>query len=288
MKSVPLYDAHLHLQFFTDAGERSRVAEVLTEIGVRGIVCNGTSPGDWPLVHQLAMSLPWILPSYGLHPWDAGNRSPSWRNELEKYLAQNPHAAVGEIGLDRWMTDRARPDDPRLQGLRRASLPEQQEVLEQQLELCERYQRVVSLHCLEAWSELLQILRKHAATKLSRGFLLHAYGGPSEWVSELADLGAYFSFNGHLLNSRYQKKRDTFKLIPEDRLLVETDAPAMTLPVTAEKYTLRAGSDGEPRNHPANITVAYSALAELRGVSLQSLATRIEGNFRRLFLANPV
>lgn len=284
MISVPLYDAHLHLQSFAGAEERSRVAEVLTEVGVRGIVCNGTAPSDWPVVHELSTTFPWILPSFGLHPWEAGNRSQSWRDELERCLVQNPRSAVGEIGLDRWMTERARPDDPRLKGLRRASLPEQHEVLEQQLELCERYQRVASLHCLDAWPELLQMLRIHAATKLSRGFLLHAYGGPSEWVSELAALGAYFSFNGHFLDAKYQKKRDTFKVIPEDRLLVETDAPAMALPPATEKYTMSAGSDGRPRNHPANITVAYSALADLREVPLQSLAARVELNFRHLFL----
>ena len=113
-----LYDAHNHLQDAWLAPHYPQVFADLAAVGVRRAVVNGSSEADWPDVAALAAAHPVVLPSYGVHPWDAGNRSPAWQKNLLARLDADPRAAVGEIGLDRWMTDRAKPDDPRLAGLR--------------------------------------------------------------------------------------------------------------------------------------------------------------------------
>jgi len=288
---VPLYDAHNHLQDGWLAPHRAQILTDLASVGVRHAVVNGTCESDWPEVAALAATSPVVLPSYGLHPWDVGNRSPDWQQNLRTALQPAPAsvglptaalAKVGEIGLDRWILDRARPDDSRLAGLRRAPLAEQTEVFLWQLDLAAQGNFPTSIHCLDAWGPLFDLLR--VSKRPTRGFLLHAYSGPAEMVTGFADLGAHFSFNGNFLEPRKTRLRELYTTLPADRLLVETDAPAMRRPPAVEKFSAIATHDGPLANHPANLAATYQALAELRGTELETLTTQVAENFQRLFL----
>ena len=124
VEAVKLYDAHNHLQDEWLLPHLDQIAADLTKAGIAGAVVNGTTPDDWASVSALASRFPWVVPSYGVHPWDCGNRPSDWQGRLESRLATEPRARVGEIGLDRWILDSAKPDDPRLAGLRRAPLAE--------------------------------------------------------------------------------------------------------------------------------------------------------------------
>ena len=275
------FDAHNHLQDEWLAPHRGKMLANLASVGVRRTVVNGTCETDWPAVAALAKENPIVRPSYGLHPWDTGNRSPEWQKRLLAALDADPGAALGEFGLDRWILDRARPDDPRLAGLRRAPLAEQLEVFAWQLDLAAARNLPASIHCLDAFGPLLDAFR--GANIPARGFLLHAYSGSAEMAKNFADLGAYFSFNGAFLEERKQRLREVYAALPGDRLLVETDAPAMRLPAPLEKYPPFVAPDGSLANHPANIAVTYSAFAKLRGTSIETLAEQVEANFARLF-----
>jgi len=277
----PLYDAHNHLQDEWLAPHLDQMAEQLVGLGLRGAVVNGTRVDDWARVSELSRRFAWVKPSFGLHPWDAGNRTSDWLDQLTAILAETPTAGVGEIGLDRWMIDRARPDDPRLAGLRRAPLAEQTEVFTTQLALATQDNRPVTIHCLDAWGALGEIVR--SAKLPARGFLLHAYSGPTEMIRGFADRGAYFSFNGSFLDERQARHRESFRHIPPDRLLVETDAPAMPLPQPWRTYKLPPSPDGRTVNHPGNIEAAYTGLAGLLGLPLHDLTIQIETNFLRFF-----
>jgi TatD DNase family protein len=279
---MKLYDAHNHLQDEWLLPHLERIAADLAQAGIAGAVVNGTTPDDWPTVSALASRFPWVVPSYGVHPWDCGNRPSDWQGRLESSLATEPRAVVGEIGLDRWILERAKPDDPRLAGLRRAPLAEQTVVFVWQLELAAASNLAASIHCTDAWGALLDALQH---SKLpARGFLLHAYGGPPEMIRTFADLGAYFSFNGAYLDSQREARRNTFKSVPTDRLLVETDAPAMSLPSAWRCHELPAQPDTTALNHPANIAAVYAGLANFLGWRVDQLALRVEENFLRLFL----
>ncbi|HUR59558.1 MAG TPA: TatD family hydrolase [Opitutaceae bacterium] len=276
-----LYDAHNHLQDSWLVPHRRTVFADLAKIPLGGAVVNGTEEGDWPAVAALAREHAFIRPSYGLHPWNVGNASLGWREELQRHLDRDSRAAMGEIGLDRWILERARPDDSRLAGLRRASLEEQVEAFTWQVALAAERNLPVSIHCLDAWGALADALR--AAPRPTRGFLLHAYGGSAEMARDFAALGAYFSFNGYFLGERQSAKREVFKTLPLDRLLVETDAPAMPLPERRRTHSLPGLADGNPINHPANLGAVYAGLAEVRGVEVCVLETKLEENFTRLF-----
>lgn len=292
-----LIDAHNHLQDAWFTPHRAAILNDLVSAGVSYAVVNGTSELDWPDVASLAGEVVpglTLLPSYGLHPWDVGNRSPDWQRHLLRALGldggatpvasatKGAAARLGEFGLDRWILDRARPDDWRLTGRRRAPLEEQIEVFLWQLDLASTHNLPASIHCIDAWGQLHDLLR--SARRPARGFLLHAYSGPDEMVKPFADLGAFFSFNGSFLEPRRARLRELFTRLPADRLLVETDAPAMRLPITHEQFPPLATPDDRPANHPANLAATYAALAVLRGANPDELAAQVEDNFRRLFL----
>jgi TatD DNase family protein len=299
-----LYDAHNHLQDEWLAPHLDRIAADLAAAGVAGAVVNGTCAADWPAVSALATRFPWVHPSFGLHPWDAGNASPGWRDALQRTLDAHPFAAVGEIGLDRWILDRARPDDPRLAGLRRAPLAEQVDAFRWQLALAAERDLPVTIHCLDAWGALTEVLDQSPRPR--RGFLLHAYGGPAELVPRFAALGAYFSFNGSFLppppagagpaasadslrarTSRAERVARAFAAVPPDRILMETDAPAMPLPPGRSTHELPPAPGGTPLNHPANLAAAYTGAAELLAVPSADLTARVAANFTRFFLHPP-
>jgi TatD DNase family protein len=286
------FDAHNHLQDAWLTAHRDQIFADLAATDVRSAVVNGTSESDWAEVAALASAHSnasgtagiHLHPSFGLHPWDAGNRSPDWLHQLRSYLDADPRAAIGEIGLDRWILERARPDDPRLRGLRRAPIEEQTEVFLTQLTLAAERNLPTSIHCLDAFGRLFDLLR--GTKRPARGFLLHAYSGPAEMVAGFVKLGAYFSFNGAFFDPRKQRLQEMYALIPGDRLLIETDAPAMRLPGDREKFPPLTAPDGSLANHPANIATAYAGLAALRDVSVESLASQVSQNFDRLF-GNP-
>jgi len=277
-----LHDAHNHLQDEWLAPHLDRIARAATDAGIADMVVNGTHPDDWPRVTELAARFPFVRPAYGIHPWDAGRPRPDdWLAQLEALLLADPRASIGEIGIDRWILDSASPDDPRLAGVRRPSLDEQTATFLPQLALAAKHNRAATIHCLQAWGALDTLLHAHPVP--ARGFLIHAYGGPAELVSKFTALGACFSFNGYFLDPRKTKQQDVFKLIPADRLLVETDAPAMPLPQNWRTHKLPPAPDGSSVNHPGNLDAAYAALASLRGVSLGELTTQVTANFTRLF-----
>lgn len=274
-----LHDAHNHLQDSALAPHLDGIASAYAETGLKRAVVNGTCEADWPDVTALARRYDFVLPSCGLHPWDAGNRSAAWFDTLRSTLDANPGAAIGEIGLDRWMIDRARPDDPRLAGLRRAPLPEQIEVFRSQLALAAERNLAASIHCLDAFGALLAVLEGTPLPK--RGFLLHAYGGPADMLPRFIELGAYFSFNGSFLAERHARRRDVFRRIPLERLLIETDAPAMPPPPEHRAHVFPP-PDAE-LNHPANIAAIYAAVAFMRGVPERILAESAAASVKRLW-----
>ncbi|HEY8995365.1 MAG TPA: TatD family hydrolase [Lacunisphaera sp.] len=276
-----LYDAHQHFHFDPLAPHRAAIMADLGAVGLKRAVVNATNEEEWTVVATLAREHAWILPSFGIHPWDSGNRSDGWLKGLRTALLADETAGVGEIGLDRWIVDGVRPDDPRIAGLRVAPMEEQCEVFAAQLALAAELNRAASIHCVQAFGALLEVLQK--TPRPARGFLIHGYGGPAEMIKSFTDLGAYFSFNIELLQPRLSARLANFRTIPAERLLVETDAPTKPPPPELNRFPLPGAAEESPANHPANIVVAYEQLAKLRDLPLEALATQVELNFQRLF-----
>ena len=237
-----MIDAHNHLQDPRFHRKQGQLIETMKDAGITGCVVNGTCENDWPEVSRLARDHPdFVIPSFGLHPWKVDGRSPDWFESLNHYLEDHPSAGLGECGLDRWMTN---PD-----------LTAQHEVFKTQIALAAKLNRPLTIHCLKAWGPLLKEL--NSAPALPR-FLLHSFAGSIETARECLRLGAYFSFSGYFLHPRKVKVREVFRSLPPEKILVETDAPDMSLP----SPDFQMGD----LNHPANLTVISRELAALTGV----------------------
>jgi TatD DNase family protein len=264
---VHLYDAHNHLHDDRLGPAKASLIHSATQEGVVRMVVNGSCEEDWPAVLTLAKAHPAVvLPSFGYHPWYVKERTVDWRPNLIHYLDQVP-SAVGEIGLDRWIKDH--------------DLAQQEEVFQSQLQIATDRNLPISIHCLKAWGRLFDLLRGGPTPR--PGFLLHSYGGPQEMVEPLAKLGAYFSFPGYYAHERKHRQRETFRHVPLDRLLIETDAPDQLLPDSLTTHQLIDPASGNPINHPANLGAVYQFVAELIDIPLAELAGQVEANFKRLF-----
>ena len=287
-----LFDAHNHLQ---DERLKPRLDEIVAEAqqqGIEKMVVNGSCEADWNDVLKLAKRYPkLVIPSFGFHPWYVSERTDAWRDTLLTMLDAGP-AGVGEIGLDKWILERQQqragnheagdgPEKGRATTSRRtADLEEQEEVFTCQLRLAAQRNSPASIHCLQAWGRLLEILKREPKPKC--GFVLHSFGGPKEMIAELNELGAYFSLPGYFAHERKSRQRDAFQRVPLERLLIETDAPDQSLPGKRVRFPLN-DNEGKPINHPANLTKVYEFGAEVTGLELESLTHIVEGNFNRIF-----
>lgn len=257
------YDAHNHLQDMRLDGVREGYLAKAAGLGIVGGVINGTTCEDWPAVARLARR-GWQA-AFGIHPWCCCRRPKDWLDRLRAQLMADTSAGVGEVGLDLW--------------IKGADIDDQIRVLEAQLELATELGRAVTLHCLRAWDPLLRVLRRWRVPP--QGFLVHAFNGSAEIASQLIELGARFSFSTSFLEPRRNKLRSIYRQLPLDRLLVETDAPAMA-PPAGERVIAFADQQGVV-NHPQNVIAAYHVLASVMEMDCQRLAVAVERNFIDLF-----
>ncbi len=284
---MPIYDAHNHLQDERLSAWREPILAACRSAGIRRMVVNGACAADWPDVVRLAGENPdLVIPSLGWHPWYLLERREGWEAEFREWLDRVPGACVGEIGLDRWILDqpaglRARYV-PALGDQEPASFEVQVEVFRFQLAEAAARGLPASIHCLQCWGRMLEILKEGPVPAC--GFLLHSYGGPAEMIGEFARLGAYFSFPGYFLHPRKRRQREAFHQVPLERLLVETDAPDQSPPEELLMHCLEGSVAGRALNHPANLVGIQGALAGVLGLAPDRLAVQLEENFRRLFL----
>ncbi len=261
-----LYDAHNHLQDARLGEDTAGIIEVASKEGVERMVVNGSCEEDWPQVLELARRFPHVIPSIGYHPWYVKERTANWQETMTAAL-NTGRVAVGEIGLDRWIEN--------------YDLPDQESVFTWQLRVAAGRNLPASIHCLQAWGRMLELLS--ANPRPDCGFVLHSYGGPAEMIPALTKLGAYFSLTGYFAHERKARQRETFRHVPPDRLLIETDAPDQLLPSERVRHPLNDPVSQKAVNHPANLAAVYAFAAELYEEPLPALAVRVEENFLRVF-----
>jgi TatD DNase family protein len=260
-----LYDAHNHWQDERLDAHRDQAIAEARSVGLVKAVVAGSGVHDWPAVAALAHRHDCVLPSFGVHPWYVHEQPEDWAQTLLGYLQSNPHAAVGEIGLDRWIRD--------------PNLPLQQSMFLRQLGIARELHRPATIHCLRAWGLLDELLRQ---TAWQGGFLLHSYGGPAEMIPGFAKMGAYFSISPYFFHPRKAQQLEVFRRVPRDRLLIETDAPDMWPPADLNQRPLQTAA-GDEINHPANLDLVLHGLAGLLEVAEEALAEQLEANFHGLF-----
>ncbi|KAL5554762.1 hypothetical protein UlMin_042163 [Ulmus minor] len=291
---MKVFDAHCHLQDPRIVKVAPKLIETAVKAGVVGFVVNGISENDWNLVNQMAQSYPSIVPCFGLHPWYVAERTPNWFNTLKNLFDVTPSAAVGEIGLDKGSRGK------------QIDFTDQVEVFQSQIQLAKELERPASVHCVRAYGDLLQIMQRIGP--FPAGVILHSYLGSAEMVPEFAKLGAYFSFSGFLMSMKVQKAKKMLKMVPSERILLETDAPDALPKSPLESLYLveEDSSESNPKeshapegtsglnedastmpketlNHPANILYVLDYVASLLEMTKEEVAELSYQNAVRLF-----
>jgi TatD DNase family protein len=255
---APLVDSHCHIVFRQFDDDLDGVAARWRQAGVRALIHACVEPGEIPAIRALADRFPEMRYSVGVHPLDTQH----WQSDTPQVLRQAALAddrvvAIGELGLDLY---------------RQKNLEAQLAQLRPQLDLAHELDLPVIIHCRDAAEPMLAELRQRQQTRPGLRGVMHCWGGtPAEMMSFL-DLGLYISFSGTVTFPKALDCHECARLVPAERLLVETDCPYLA-PVP------RRGQ----RNEPAHVALVAERVAELRGESLASLASRSSANAMTLF-----
>lgn len=193
----------------------------------------------------------------GIHPSDAKEALKNDLIEIEKLISKKV-IAVGEIGLDYYWDK-----DENIKDLQR-------KYFISQIELANKYNLPISIHCRDAYGDCLQILKEHPVKK---GGVLHAYAGSSELAKEFIKLGFYFGFGGTVTFKNAHNIKTNCKFIPLERILLETDAPYLT-PTPHRGET----------NHSKYLVFIRDEIARIKNVSSEIVDNITTENFRKLFL----
>jgi TatD DNase family protein len=258
---VKLVDSHCHLDDEQFAADRDAAIERARSAGIERIMAIGTGngPPDLEAGIRLSEQHTFIFATIGVHPHDAAKATPETLERMAE-LARHPKVlAIGEVGLD-YHYDFS-PRDV------------QRSVFAAQLVLSAKAQKPIVIHTREAWDDTLAIMREHG---LPHGGIMHCFtGGPGE-AEQALQLGFHLSFGGILTFPKADDVRRSAALTPENRLLVETDAP----------YLAPVPHRGK-RNEPSFIVETVRRLAELRGWPPEHAADVTTRNFARLCEASP-
>lgn len=242
-----LFDTHCHLGFDADTDAAAEHARAVAA-GVTSMLTVAVDAASAQRACDLAATLPGVRWSAGLHPNDATRFAEDWP-AIER-LARTPGcAAIGETGLDCYRD--------------RTPLPQQEHSLRAHLALARELDLPVILHCRDAAAPLFAILRDEPPF---RG-VMHCFSGDRDDARAALDLGLYVSFAGPLTYPKNEALRDVARFVPQDRMLVETDAPFLPPQPFRGK-----------RNEPAHIVHTVQALANARGTSFADAADQTFAN----------
>lgn len=255
-------DSHCHLNHerFEGADPKS-IADEASEQGIDTMVtiCCRVSD-EFPQVLKIAQGHELIKCSIGTHPHDAGKEAEMaiTLEQLVDLAQSDPNiVGIGESGLDYYYN--YSPKDA------------QQESFRKHIRACIDTNLPLIIHARDADEDIAAILKEEGAGTDLKG-VMHSFSSGRALAEAALDIGFHISFSGMVTFKNAQEIQDIAKDVPDDKILVETDAPFLA-PVPYRGKT----------NHPAFVKHTGEFLAELRGVEAEQFATQTTNNFYTLF-----
>jgi len=251
---INMIDTHAHLTDADFDADRAEVIERAKEAGVEKIICILCEFNEKNLaIFKELLSRDFIFGAAAIHPHDAKDFE-NRKSEFLKTLGFPKLVAVGEIGLDyHYMYS---PKEIQVK------------VFEEQLLIAKEKNLPVVIHSREAPADTLDIIKKQ---KPRRG-VMHCFSGDEKEAKEYLGLGFYISFAGPLTFRNAAKPKEVIKMIPDNRLLLETDCPWLAPQAFRGK-----------RNEPAYIKSTYEEAARLRNTTVEKLSDTVTTNTKELF-----
>lgn len=249
-----IIDTHCHLDMKQFDPDRTEVIERARAAGIEAMITVGSDLEGTVSAMKLSGQYDFIYASIGIHPHDAKDFSDDIYMKLRQWSDNSKVVAIGETGLDYHYDHSPRQV--------------QRDVFEKHLRLAGETGLPVIIHSREAQKDTIEILRRSG---INRG-VLHCFSGDMEMAEQVMSMGFYISIAGPVTFKKTVELKEIAGSIPDDYLLVETDAPYLS----PEPFRGR-------RNEPAFIIETLKQIADLRKVSLEDVARITSLNAKRLF-----
>ena len=248
-------DTHAHIFDAQFDEDRIDVINRLIEAKIKKAVVVGFSKETNVLALNLAKEHAFLYPTAGLHPSEANEITESDILDLEKFINDNKVYAIGECGLDYyWVND---------------NKEKQKWLFTEQIKLAIKYDLPLIIHCRDAVGDVYEILKEY---KGKLRFVMHCYSGSSEMAVEFVKLGGMISLGGPVTFKNAKAPKEVAKIVPLDRLLIETDCP----------YLAPHPNRGK-RNEPSYVRLVLNERATLREISADELEEVLDQNSIKFF-----
>ena len=254
---MPTVDAHTHLDA-CGCGNAADVVAALDRAAAVGVTRAVTVADDLPSARWVVRAAHWddrVVAAVALHPTRTAEVSEADLAEIERLAADPRVVAVGETGLD-YHWDHSPPE-------------RQQRAFRWHIDLAKRLGKPLMIHDRDAHADVLRVLREEGPPPT---VVFHCFSGDVAMACECADAGYVLSFAGPVTFRNATALRGAAAVVPDDRLLVETDAPFLT----PHPHRGRA-------NEPYCLPWTVRGLAALRGVDDEWLAESARRNAERVF-----
>lgn len=250
-----LIDTHCHLEMEAFNKDRDEVLKAANDANIKYIINPGSTREANIQGLQLSARYPQIYSAAGIHPHDAKTLDDDLFHELREWIKKPKVVAVGEIGLDYHYLHS--PKGVQIESFRR------------QLSLAQEAGLPSIVHSREAKNDTLRILREEVTDTTG---VLHCFSGDIKMAKKAMELGFHISLAGPVTYKNADELREIVKLIPDEFLLVETDAPYLSpVPMRGK------------RNEPAFLRHTAQLVADLRGITINDLARITTLNAKKLF-----
>ena len=250
-----MIDTHAHLDFPDFDKDRDEAVARARDAGVVNIITVGTGLESCRKAIELSERFAGVYAAVGIHPHDAAKVGEADILRLREMARQPRVVAIGETGLDFY-----RNYSPK---------PAQIQVFKWQLALAEDLGLPVIIHCREADSDMMNLLR--SKRPYYRG-VIHCFRGDADTARVYLEMGFYLSLGAYIGYPSSRNSHDVIRMIPPERLLVETDCP----------FLPPQGHRGE-RNEPSYLPVTVKTLAEIRRETFEDVAKATTQNAQQLF-----
>lgn len=250
---MELIDSHAHLMDEQYNGEVENIIQNAINNGVSTIINIGYRKETSEQAIELANKYDFIYAVVGMHPDECNN--PVDVSFIKDFAENKKVVAIGEIGLDY-----------HYDGYNKEM---QKKYFIEQINLANELNLPVVIHSRDADMDMLEILKTN---KIKNNFVMHCFSSSVEILKEVLKLGAYVSIAGPVTFKNARSLTEVAKLVPEDKLLIETDCP----------YLCPEPNRGK-RNEPAMVKYTAEKIAELRSISLEELAKTTSENARKFY-----
>lgn len=250
-----LIDTHSHIDMENFEPRFDEVLKKAKQNDVEKVVIPGVEPSGFKKISEICEKYENIYGAVGVHPEEVNSFNEKAEELIKKYLKNSKIIAVGEIGLDYYWD--------------KSQIEKQKEIFERQILIAKKAQKPVLVHDREAHQDSFEILKRTKANEI--GVVMHCFSGSPEFAMECVKEGFYIALGGVVTFKNAKKVKEVAKIIPLDRLLLETDAPYMApVPYRGKE------------NEPAYVKYVAQEIANLRNISYEEVAETTTNNAKKL------